>query len=284
MARPLRLEFSGAIYHVFARGNRREAIYLDDADRERFLELLGSVCDRFDWVVHAYCLMSNHYHLLLETRDANLSRGMRQLNGVHTQQFNRRHGRVGHLFQGRYGAILVQRGTYLLELTRYVVLNPVRARIAQTAGDWPWSSYRAQIGAGPVPEWLDTEWLLGQFGDRVGAAIRGYRAFVAAGTGADNPMGQVRDQLYLGDETYGEGLRAQLDGRRLREISKVQRRPLAGSLMEHANCCSDRNEAMARAYRSGAYTMREIAEYFGVHYMTVSRAIRRFERELECET
>jgi REP element-mobilizing transposase RayT len=285
MARPLRLEFSGAIYHVFARGNRREAIYLSDDDRKSFTELLGSVCDRFNWVVHAWCLMGNHYHLLVETPDGNLARGMRQLNGVYTQQFNRRHGRDGHVFQGRYNAILVQRGHYLLELTRYVVLNPVRARMVEAAGDWPWSAYRAQVGELSAPWWLDTDWLLGQFGDRVGPAIRAYEAFVAAGVGAENPLEEVRDRLYLGDDAYGEAL-ALLGGeyRRLREVSKAQKRPLAGSLAEYATHWPDRRQAMARAYRSGAYTMREIADHFGVHYMTVSRAVHRFERELECET
>lgn len=284
MALPLRLEFCGAIYHVCARGNARWAIYLDDEDREGFLDLLGWVCDRFNGVVHSYCLMGNHYHLLLETPDGNLARGMRQLNGVYTQQFNRRHGRGGHVFQGRYNAILVQRGHYLLELTRYVVLNPVRARMVDAAGDWPWSAYRAQLGDVPAPWWLDTDRVLGQFGDQVGRAIRAYEAFVAVGVGADNPLEQVRDRLYLGDDACGEALGWLAGGdRRLREVSKAQRRPLAGSLAEYARRWPDRREAMARAYRSGAYTMQEIAEHFGVHYMTVSRAVRRFERELECE-
>ena len=129
MARPLRLEFSGALYHVTSRGDRREDIYLDDADRGNYLSVLSEVCDRFNWLVHAYCLMSNHYHLLIETPDSNLAMGMRQLNGVYTQRFNRRHARVGHVFQGRYKAIIVQKDSYLLELARYIVLNPVRARM-----------------------------------------------------------------------------------------------------------------------------------------------------------
>jgi REP-associated tyrosine transposase len=129
MARPLRIEFAGALYHVTARGNNREAIFLgaDEADREAFLEILGAICERFNWVCHAYCLMTNHYHLLIETPDANLSGGMRQLNGVYTQYVNRTHRRVSHLFQGRFKGILVEREGYLLELARYVVLNPVRA-------------------------------------------------------------------------------------------------------------------------------------------------------------
>ena len=109
MTRPLRLEFAGALYHITARGDRREEIYLDDEDRTRFLTLLGEVCQRFNWTTQAYCLMTNHYHLVIETPDANLSAGMRQLNGVYTQRFNRRHRRVGHVFQGRYHAVIVQK-------------------------------------------------------------------------------------------------------------------------------------------------------------------------------
>lgn len=284
MVRPLRLEYAGAIYHVFARGNRREPIYLDDQDFAGFVNLLGEVCARFNWVVHAYCLMTNHYHLLVETPDANLSRGMRQLNGEYTQRFNRRHQRVGHVFQGRYKAIIVQRGEYLLELTRYVVLNPVRARMVSDAGEWAWSSYNAQIAREPAPSWLDVEWLLGQFGTCRSEAVHRYVQFVAAGVARESPLTGVRGQLYLGDEAFGERLRSIAENRKLREISKAQRRPLAQSLGEYARNCRSRDEAMASAYRSGAYLMREIADYFGVHYMTVSRAVRRYESEsmLDC--
>ncbi len=134
MSRPLRLEYAGALYHVTSRGNERKPIYLEDDDFELFLECLAGVCERFNWVIHSYCLMTNHYHLLVETPDGNLSKGMRQLNGVFTQDFNRRHKRVGHLFQGRYKAILVDKESYLLELCRYIVLNPVRNNRGQIIG------------------------------------------------------------------------------------------------------------------------------------------------------
>jgi len=126
MARPLRIEYEGAVYHVTARGNARSDIYLSDSDRELFLDALAYVVDRFGWVCHAYCLMDNHYHLMIETPQANLSRGMGQLNGIYTQRFNRKHDRVGHVYQGRFKSIVVDKESYLLELSRYVVLNPVR--------------------------------------------------------------------------------------------------------------------------------------------------------------
>ena len=154
MARPLRLELSGGLYHVTARGDGREDIYLGDADREVWLEVLGQVCRRFNWVCHAWCQMSNHYHLLLETPEANVATGMRQLNGVYTQRFNRAHRRVGHVFQGRHKAILGERDSYLLELARYVVLNPLRAKLVKRLDAWPWSSYLATSGQSAVPGWL----------------------------------------------------------------------------------------------------------------------------------
>jgi putative transposase len=179
MARPLRIEFAGALYHVTSRGDRREDIYADDTDRDTWLAVLDEVCHRFNWAVHAYCLMSNHYHLPLETPEGNLSAGMRQLNGVYTQRANQRHGKVGHVFQGRYKAVLVEREAHLLELARYVVLNPVRARIVREAGAWPWSSYRAMVGRVPAPPWLEVDGLLAQLARSSGSPGRPRRVSIA---------------------------------------------------------------------------------------------------------
>ena len=146
MARPLRIEYPGAVYHVTSRGNEKKPVFKDDADRENFLNTLQHVNNRYNWICHAYCLMTNHYHLLIETPDGNLSLGMRQLNGVYTQLFNKWHGRTGHLFQGRYKAILIQKDSHLLEVCRYVVLNPVRAKMIEKPEEWKWSSYLATAG------------------------------------------------------------------------------------------------------------------------------------------
>jgi REP element-mobilizing transposase RayT len=140
MARPLRIELAGGLYHVTARGDRRDAIYRDDVDRTARLAVLAEVCARFNWRCHAYCQMTNHDHVVVETAEGNLSKGMRQLNGVFTQPVTRRYGLVGHLVQDRLKGILVERDAYLLELARYAVLNPVRAGIVADAGDWAWSS------------------------------------------------------------------------------------------------------------------------------------------------
>jgi REP element-mobilizing transposase RayT/transposase-like protein len=280
MARPLRLEFAGALYHVTARGNERRSIFLGDADGDRaaFLNVLGATCERFNWLVHAYCLMTNHYHLLVETPDANLSKGMRQLNGVFTQYVNRTHARVGHLFQGRFKAILVERESYLLELSRYVVLNPVRAGMVAAPGDWPWSSYRATVGEVPAPEFLETDGVLRAFAEERTAAVAGYRRFVVEGIGAASPWQALKSQIYLGSERFVERMQARIDPKRpLREVPKRQRRALAKPLADYAARWSDRDRAMAEAYRTGDYSMQVIAEHYGVSRMTVSRAVKRHE-------
>jgi putative transposase len=278
MARPLRIEFAGALYHVTARGNERRDIFFSDDDRSRFLDTLSEVCARFNWRCHALCQMTNHYHLLVETPQANLSRGMRQLNGVYTQSVNRRHRRVGHLFQGRFTGILVQRETYLLELARYIVLNPVRARVVAAAGDWAWSSYRATVGLAHRPPFLTTDWLLSVFGDERDAARKAFERFVADGSGRPSPWAQLKNQIYLGSEEFVEQMQRRIDARQpLDEIPAKQKRPVARRLAHYADQFASRDRAMAEAYRSGAYSMGEIAAHFGVGRMTVSRAVKRFE-------
>ena len=279
MSRPLRIELSGGLYHVTSRGDRRESIYRDDQDRMVWLTVLGEVCSRFNWRCHAYCEMTNHYHFVIETPDANLSKGMRQLNGVYTQKTNRHHGLVGHLFQGRFKAIVVERDAYLLELARYVVLNPVRAGMVQQAGDWLWSSYRAMVGQAHAPAWLETDWLLGQFGHERSCAQAGYAAFVGEGIGRPSVWEALRHQVFLGSEAFVERHRVPSQrSERAREVPRAQRRALAKPLADYARRHPARREAMARAFQSGVYTMQEIADYFGVHYSTVSRAVRQLDR------
>lgn len=278
MVRPLRIELPDGLYHVTARGDRREDIYLEDTDRHTWLEVLGQVCERYNWVCHAYCQMTNHYHVVVETPDGNLTKGMRQLNGVYTQYVNRTHGRVGHVFQGRYKAILVEKDRYLLELARYVVLNPVRAAMVKDPGAWPWSSYRATIGRNTRPRWLQTDWTLSQFGTKKGRAIEKYIDFVRAGSSLPSLWESLTSQIYLGSESFVLRMqkRAASAGD-LSEIPRAQRRPKAKPLA-HYERCYNRHEAMAQAYLAGDYTLKAIAEHFGVHYATVSRAVRVFEQ------
>jgi REP element-mobilizing transposase RayT len=226
MARPLRLAFAGGVYHVTARGNERKAIVRDDVDRARFLDTLAAMVDQYGVLCHAWVLMDNHYHLLLETPAPNLSLAVRYLNGVYTQRFNRRHRRVGHLFQGRFKAIVVEKEAYLLELCRYVVLNPVRAGVVKDPAASPWSSYRATAGLTPAPGWLTVDWLLAQFGRTQRAAQAQYRQFVAEGMRQPSaPWEEVVGQIYLGHEAFIR--RAQRASRRAAdpEIPRRQRQP-----------------------------------------------------------
>ena len=276
MARPVRIEFSGALYHVTARGDRGEDIFEDNTDRRRFLKLLGEVIGRFNWLCHAYCLMDNHYHLLIETPDGNLSKGMRQLNGVYTQDSNRRHGRVGHLFQGRYKAIVVDSDAYLLELSRYVVLNPLRAGMVRRLEKWPWSSYLAMMGKVEVPEWLQTDGLLAQFAKRRDAARRRYAEFVEDGVDRPSPWEELKGQVYLGDDRFVSRMQKYLE-RGLKDdvqIPRAQRRAPPPPLESIELQCADRNQAIIEAHATGAYSYQQIADYFELHFTTVGRIVR----------
>ena len=275
MARPLRIEFAGALYHITSRGDRREAIYEDDEDREGFLNILAEVMERYNWICHAFCLMTNHYHLVIETVEGNLSRGMRQLNGVYTQGSNRRHSRSGHLFQGRFKGILVDKDAYLLELSRYVVLNPVRAGLVHLPAQWPWSSYGAMMGEAPVPKRLAVDALLRQFGSDREDAREHYRRFVCDGVGRGMWEG-LRQQIYLGDAAFVHRMQAKAKVRGdAMTVPRAQRRPPAPTLAAISARHPDRNAAIMAAYATGAYSYREIAEHFGVHLATVGRIVRK---------
>jgi putative transposase len=178
MSRPPREDYAGAIWHLTARGVRKERIFLDARDYAFFLRVLGEVVERYGWVVHAYCLMPNHYHLLVETPQPTLSDGMERLNGRYAQWFNLRHGVEGHVFERRFRSVAVTHEAHLLELSRYIVLNPVRAGLCRTPLAWRWSSFRATMGAMHRPKFLAVEWLLGLFGEDRRAARDGYSRFV----------------------------------------------------------------------------------------------------------
>ncbi|RMH02814.1 MAG: addiction module toxin RelE [Nitrospirae bacterium] len=225
MARPLRLEYAGALYHVTAWGNAGQAIYEDDADRVRFLELLAREIAQQRWRCYAYCLMDNHYHLLLETPEPNLSRGMRRLNGVYTQWFNRRHGRSGHVLQGRFKSILVEKERYLREACRDIVLTPVRAGLVRSVGDWRWSSYRATAGQQRVPAWLAVEEVLRGFDADRQRACRAYRQFVRARQGQPSLWEQVRGQIFLGSDRFVARMERLLHRASLAKVPAGKRQP-----------------------------------------------------------
>ena len=273
MARPLRLAFSGALYHVVSRGNDKQKVFLDRSDRELFFEIVAHTVERYGWLCHTYCLMGNHYHLLLETPKPNVSIGMRQLNGLYARRFNLRHGRCGHLFQARFRSVLVQKDSHLLETGRYIGLNPVRAKLCTHPEQWPWSSYRALAGQAPAVPFLCTDVLLSEFGTSRARAQAAYRAFVEEGI-AEALDEEVRGER-VGEEPFLRE-RFGLDPPLL-EIPRVQVEPLRRPLAE---IFAMSTEPVAAAYRDHGYTLREIGQYLGCHYSTVSRRLSREERLL----
>jgi putative transposase len=274
MARSLRLEFAGALYHVTSRGDRQENIFETDEDRHQFLTLLGDVCSHHNWQCHAYCLMSNHYHLLVETPDGNLSRGMRQLNGVYSQSFNRAHKRVGHVFQGRYKAILVEKESYLLELARYIVLNPVRAKMVLDPIEWPWSSYRAMTQKQTKIDWLFTDWILSMFGKRRSQSIIAYKCFVSQGKGLPSPWTYLKNSMVLGSEQFLDEVQIMIDDlEELDEVPRKQRRAPALPLREIEAQSNSRDDAILKMYKTQHYTLKQIGDYFGLHYSRISRIV-----------
>jgi putative transposase len=279
MARPLRIQYDGALYHITSRGNARKAIYRDDEDRRMFLDTLFNVNKRYKWICHAYCLMNNHYHLIIETPEGNLSKGARQLNGVYTQKYNRRHHKVGHIFQGRYKAILIEKESHLLEVCRYVVLNPVRAKAVAKAEEWRWSSYRGTSGMDKPHLCLTRDWVLGQFSTRKGTAEKKYREFVESGRGEEAIWKKVKEGSILGRDEFVETLMDYIKGQRdIREIPRRQRyinRPGLKDIFsaEVVNKKSKRNEKIREAAERHGYSQKEVADYLGLHYSTISRLV-----------
>ncbi len=278
MSRPLRIEYAGAVYHITSRGNEKKAVFKGDQDRINFLNTLQHVNRRYNWICHAYCLMDNHYHLLIETPDGNLSIGMRQLNGVYTQLFNKLHGRAGHLFQGRYKSILIQKDSHLLEVCRYVVLNPVRAKMVEKPSEWKWSSYRATAGAETAHLCLTIGWVLGQFGGKRGKAEKEYHQFVQWGIGK-SLWHEVRGQAVLGEEEFADRLIDHLRKHKdVPEIPRSQRyvnRPLLSKIFTEKiiHDKQKRDRRISEAVEKHLYSQREIANHLGLHYTSVSRII-----------
>jgi putative transposase len=252
---------------VISRGNARGLVFVDDQDRRTFVELLARAVDRFGLVIYAYCLMSNHYHLVVETPRGNLSAAMRHLNGCYAQYFNRRQARCGHVFQARFRSILVETDSYLLVLCRYVVANPVRAGLCERLDEWPWSSYRATVGINAGEAFLAADRLLARFASARARARARYRSFVSEGLMEPLEPEVVGERLGT-----GRFLRDRFGCDVLPEIPRVQVEPLPPTLQELFAGVD--TTPIATAYRLHGYTMREIAEYLGCHYSTVSRKLR----------
>jgi len=280
MGRPLRIEFPGAIYHVTSRGDRQEPIFRVAEDKRLLVQIVDQAMGRLEAEAFAFCLMGNHYHFVIRTRQANLSRLMRHINGEYTRAFNKRHGLVGHVFQGRYHAVLIESDAYLLNACRYVELNPVQAGLVDSADAWPWSSYRAHVGLERNPCWLATGELHGHLlgrdilteADRR-LAEHHYAVTVAAGRDT-NLWAHLRQEIFLGSEAFAVASQAMASEQRMhcKEISKGQRtqqRTLADWLTPERT----RDEAIRLAYTEGSMTMSAIAKQADLSISRISRLI-----------
>ena len=300
MARPPRIEFPGAVYHVSSWSEAGNSAFADDADREAFLELLAQTMQRFDAQVLAYCVLPDHYHLLLYTRQGNLSRLMRHLGGVYTQYHNRRRRLDGVLFHGRFKAILVDRDAHLLDACRYVELNPLRLGLVPAAEQWPWSSFRAHAGLEAAPVWLDA---LGLWAYVIGRAVRTpadqrraaerYAKLLAKEPALQLWPGRLRQQIFLGGEAFAEAMLVRAGGSQDAARSSVSpgRRSSPLKLRDSAaavafdwfkclQASASREQALYKAHTEAGQTMSSLAAALGLSVSRVSRLIAGHEQGL----
>jgi putative transposase len=302
MGRPLRIEYPGALYHITSRGNEKKDIFLKDKDRKKFLSILADYHDRYRVFIHCYALMKNHYHLVMETPLGNLLKVMHGINSAYTGYFNREHERVGHLFQGRYKAIVVDRDAYLLELSRYVHLNPVRAGLVDRPESYRWSSYLGYIRKREEVPWIEYGLVLSQCGEASPRSRREYKRYVERGWEEDagNPLSELYGQVLLGTEEFIERLKGLIKGKAVSqeivERSRLKERPALEEILRLvAEKYGEEPETLRKRGRNkearkvAIYVMkrysglsnRDIAKLFGgMHYTAVTKTCARLETEM----
>jgi REP element-mobilizing transposase RayT len=291
MGRPLRIEYPGAYYHVTSRGNEQKDVFMSQTDRQKFLSYLESAVFRYGAVVHVWCLMNNHYHLLMETPSGNLSRIMQHINGAYTNYYNVKRKRAGHLFQGRYKAIIVEADEYAKELSRYIHLNPVNAGIVSRPEEYRWSSYREYIGLRKAAVWLKTEFVLGYFDKSLADAGLKYRKFVEdlLGQQCEGPLARAVAATILGKEGFvtkiaGRHLEGKQVDRDLPAVRKLLNRPTMDLIIQTVKAVMGKERVAEKAgiyfchTRSGA-KLKAIGERFGIGESAVTQASRRFARQ-----
>jgi len=295
VSRPLRIEYPGAFYHVTSRGNERRTVFQNNRDREKFLSYLESTHERYGAVIHVYCLMGNHYHLLLETPRGNLSKILHYINGAYTTYFNIKRSRSGHLFQGRFKGVLVDKDEYCKELSRYVHLNPVRAAMVETPLEYPWSSYRYFVGRDKKPQWLTTDFILGEFGGEGGRGFKKYREYVERRENKelDNPLKKVIASTFLGSKEFIDRIKLEylekkeIDNRDLPALKKILIGPSLESIEKAVIKRVGRSDPLFKkiciylSYQRSGLNLREIGEYFGMQRGAISQLSRRFAEAIE---
>ncbi len=294
MARPLRIEYPGAYYHITSRGNERKNIFRTKKDRDKFLSYLKSAYLRYGAVIHAFCLMNNHYHIYLETPKGNLSQIMLHINGAYTNYFNIRHKRRGHLFQGRYKAILVEADEYSGELSRYIHLNPVRASMVDMPEKFNWSSYQYYIGKKKRPEWLTIDFILRYFDSVVVQARRKYQEFVTAGIniGSESPLEKTVASTILGSDNFIELIKDKYLDRHKRDrsipaLKELIESPDVEATYKKVKALCNNDISLSKKitiYLFHQYSdkrLNEIGAYFGIGDSAVSEASKQFNTILK---
>lgn len=273
MARPLRIEFPGALYYVTSTGRNRRKVFLKPEDPVEWLDILQNVCRRYDWVVYCYCIMPDNYKFVVQTMQPTLSIGMRQLNGIYTQNFNERYSRGGNLFHGRFKSVHVQRDKYLAVLARYILDSPVRAGFVKYPYQYKWSSCRLLRESENTPEWIRLDWC----DDDLVRELTDTEQYQA--TKEEGVLGNIRKQVYLGDQDFEKWVNEQKisDGSGKQKTTDKTDKELY-DIDQYVNKYESRDEAISKAYYSGSYSMKEIGKYFSLHYSTISRIIKRYEQ------
>ena len=294
MGRPLRIEYPGAFYHITARGNERKNIFKSNRDRERFLGYLGSASERYKAIIHTYSLMDNHYHILLQTPAGNLSQIMHHINGAYTNYFNVKRKRSGHLFQGRYKALLVDIYEYALELSRYIHLNPVKAGMVDKPEQYKWSSYRDYINVNKSSKWLYTEFILSLFSRKTSIAKKQYRRFVESMADVDyeSPFKDVFASTILGGRSFINQIREKhLDRKKsdrdLPDLKQFYEMPDIEGIIKQAAKVLNEDAALLKrvqiylCHKFSGQKLKDIGLHFGIGVSGVSQASRRVALQIK---
>ena len=294
MARQLRIEFAGAFNHITSRGNQKQPVFLSDRDRRYFLKLLGKANKKYGAVIHVYCLMNNHYHLLLETPHGNLSKVMHFINTAYTVYFNKQNDRVGHLFQGRYKAILIDADAYAQQVSLYIHLNPIRAGLVDLPEKYPWSSLKAYLGLDKGPPWLNTYFILKYYGVDIESAIEQYKILIsgAVDKAPKNPFEGIEFSHILGREVFKERIYRTFinnikEDRDLPRIRQVRQQLPIAKVQEAVNRVMGKQTKLAQraaifiVHMNTGYTLNEIGEYFGLSQSAIAQICHRMEEDLQ---
>ncbi len=290
MARPLRIQYPGAMYHIISRGIGRMTIFHNEKDWKKFIQFMERVIQQHNWICHAYCLMGTHYHIFLETPDANMIVGMKYLNQLYSQFYNWKYRRVGPVLQGRYKSWLVEREEKFLDNCRYIVNNPVDAEMVEHPSEWPWSSFRATRGIEKTPGYLETDFLLRHFSSSRKKAQQMYEDFVLAGIGMDSPLKEAKNQIFLGSDSFiAEAMQHADCTGMLIDIPKTQKlaaRPTLGGIFGNSNQTSKklRNSRIKKAFEKHQYTLREIGQHLQLHPDYLSRLMTEMRKTSEGRT